>query len=109
MNARVARHDLAIMLPETISHYFRDEDAYISTPEVARPSLFARIASVLRWVAELPKRRAVMDELSMLSDHELADIGLSRAELPHVFDPAFVAEREAQRAGVHGCAGRRVA
>jgi uncharacterized protein YjiS (DUF1127 family) len=28
----------------------------------------------------------------MLTEHELADIGLTRADLPRVFDPAFAAE-----------------
>ena len=41
----------------------------------------------------MPRRRAVLDELSMLSDHELADIGLSRVDLGRVFDPSFAAER----------------
>jgi len=51
----------------------------------------------------------VLDELGMLSDHELADIGLSRVDLPRVFDPAFAADREAQRAGSHFVEGRTAA
>jgi uncharacterized protein YjiS (DUF1127 family) len=34
----------------------------------------------------------VLQEMSMLTDRELADIGLSRADLPRVFDPAFAME-----------------
>lgn len=33
-----------------------------------------------------------MQEMAMLSDRELADIGLSRVDLPRVFDPTFAAE-----------------
>jgi len=35
----------------------------------------------------------VLDELSALSDHELADIGLSRTGISRVFDPAFAYNR----------------
>jgi len=37
----------------------------------------------------------VLDELSGLSDHELADIGLARNDLSRVFDPAFAHARRA--------------
>jgi uncharacterized protein YjiS (DUF1127 family) len=52
-----------------------------------------RVAAALLWLAGMPKRRAVIAELSRLSDHDLADIGLSRGDLPRVFDAAFVASR----------------
>jgi uncharacterized protein YjiS (DUF1127 family) len=94
MNARVAKEEMAILLPDSMSHYVRGD----MTPQVdaGRRGLVARIRAALRWIIEMPKRRSVLDELSMLSDYELADIGLSRSELPRVFDPAFAAEREAQ-------------
>jgi uncharacterized protein YjiS (DUF1127 family) len=111
MNARVAKEELAILLPNTMSHYFHNDHDYAPQPEseIERPGLFARIGAMLSWIAELPKRRAVLDELGMLSDHELADIGLSRVDLPRVFDPAFAADREAQRAGSHFVEGRTAA
>ena len=46
----------------------------------------------MRWLAEMPRRRAVLDELGRLSDHELADIGLTRGDLPRVFDPSFTVQ-----------------
>jgi uncharacterized protein YjiS (DUF1127 family) len=55
------------------------------------------IAQILRHVvaafAEWRRRQAVLQEMSMMSDRELADIGLSRADLPRVFDPTFAAQR----------------
>jgi uncharacterized protein YjiS (DUF1127 family) len=42
--------------------------------------------NAFRAVAEYPRRRRVMDELSMLTDRELADIGLSRGDIGRVFD-----------------------
>jgi uncharacterized protein YjiS (DUF1127 family) len=94
MNARVSKEELALLLPNAMSHYFRDEDDYAYAPPVEGPGLLARIGAAVRWLVEIPKRQAVMDELSMMSDHELADIGLTRAELPRVFDPAFAAARD---------------
>jgi uncharacterized protein YjiS (DUF1127 family) len=93
MNIRVPKEELELLLPTTMSHYFQNEHDY--TPE--RRGLWARVRAVLRWIAEAPKRRAVYEELHMLSDHELADIGLSRCDVPHIFDPAFVAEHAAIR------------
>ena len=59
----------------------------------AARGLFARLRSAVAYLAEMPRRRAVLDELSMLTDRELADIGLSRAELGRVFDPSFGSAR----------------
>ncbi|MDB5369875.1 MAG: hypothetical protein JWP20_1433 [Roseomonas sp.] len=36
-------------------------------------------------IMEYPRRRRVMDELSMLTDRELADIGLNRGDIGRVF------------------------
>ncbi len=55
---------------------------------------FTRLADKIAANAE---RRLVMEELSRLSDRELADIGLTRGELAMVFDPVFAAQREAAR------------
>ncbi|RYY11193.1 MAG: DUF1127 domain-containing protein [Alphaproteobacteria bacterium] len=39
----------------------------------------------MRYLASIPSRQAVKNELSRLSDRELTDIGLSRSEISHVF------------------------
>jgi uncharacterized protein YjiS (DUF1127 family) len=97
MNARLSKEELALLFPNAMSHYFRDDDIFRPAPADEGPSLLARVGAALRWMVAYPKRRAVMEELSSLSDHELADIGLTRAELPLVFDPAFVAGRSGRR------------
>jgi uncharacterized protein YjiS (DUF1127 family) len=51
--------------------------------------LFARLGSALRRLADLRHRRAVLEELGRMTDHELKDIGLTRGELTQVFDPEF--------------------
>ena len=46
-------------------------------------------------------RRPVVEAVGTLSEQELADIGLTRAQMPHSFDPA--SERRQQRAGAPDC------
>jgi len=97
------------MLPNTMSRYYREGNA--GGPQQAsdnseKRGLFARVAAALRWVAETPRRSAVIDELSTLSDHELADIGLNRSDLGRVFDPEFIEARETERRVIHSQFGR---
>lgn len=65
--------------------------------EPASPGLFARMAGAVKWLRELPRRNEIVEELSLLSDRELADIGLDRTELARVFDRQFAAERNCLR------------
>ncbi len=46
-----------------------------------QPGLFAR---VVNWLSEQRRYRRTVDELSQLSDRELADIGLYRDEIEPV-------------------------
>jgi len=56
---------------------------------------FATIGAALRaW----PQRKATYDALRALSDRELRDIGLTRADIGRVFDPDFT-PRPANEAG----------
>ena len=103
MNAHVSKEELAIMLPASLSHYFRDDLAYVPQPE-PQPGLLSRIFGGLRWLATMPAQRSVINELSALSDHELSDIGLTRGELGRVFDPRFGSSRSAERAGASNVA-----
>ena len=43
-------------------------------------------------VADWRRRQAVIREMEMLTDRDLADIGLMRSDLPRVFDPDFAAD-----------------
>ncbi len=73
----------------------RTADSFRGEP-AARP-LGARVKAAARWLLQIPRRAAVINALSGLSDHELADIGLSRNELARVFDGQFNADRACQR------------
>ncbi|MGI4807527.1 MAG: DUF1127 domain-containing protein [Janthinobacterium lividum] len=76
-------NDHIVFLPNTMSY----SSAAVNRPTgTSRPSgLGAAFAKAARYLASIPSRQAVKNELSRLSDRELADIGLSRSEISHVF------------------------
>lgn len=56
----------------------------------------AAVATLVHAVASFPAKRRAYSDLLALSSRELADIGLTRADIPRVFDPDFaVAKRNA--------------
>ena len=67
---------------------FINSSATARAPRATR-SRFTRIgapvARLSRWLRDSGRRSAVLNELDRLSDRELADIGLSRAEIRSVF------------------------
>ena len=81
MNAYTSKEELALLPATRVSYaeHYADDRA-------ARPSLFTRIAAFFA-------RQSTINELNQLTDRELADIGLQRAELHRVFEPAYAAAR----------------
>ncbi len=51
------------------------------------------VGGLVARFAQFMHRRSVIGELNELSDRELADIGLTRAEVRHVFDRGFARGR----------------
>ncbi len=89
MNAPLAKEQIALLMSDSLTYRSPaiegTEGAY-SYLMPAKSGLMARLAHAWAVLKDLPRRRAVIDELSMLSDRELSDIGLSRTDVPHVFD-----------------------
>ncbi len=100
MTTRVAKEEIAILMPSRLTHYFTDD--HETMPENDEPSLFARIGTgIVRlrtWLAARRANEEAVNELSRLSDHELADIGLVRSDLLRVNDAHFAATYNAERA-----------
>ena len=92
MNVRVAKEEMALMMPTTLSRFASAGEH--DGRDARTGTLFARIGAAVQWLVELPRRRAVIDELSTLTDRELADIGLTRDSLAEVFNPEFAVARE---------------
>ncbi len=71
-------------------------------PAVYAPSSEGGVIAMVRQGAERIRRaferRAVMNELSRLTDRELADIGLNRSDIGGVFDAAVITNRITPRA-----------
>lgn len=88
MNAPLAKDQLALLMADSLT--YRD-------PATVQPTLWqslkGRLAAAWASLRDMPRRRAVLGELSTLTDRELADIGLHRSELNRVFDPRFAQAR----------------
>ena len=97
MNAPLAKEQIALLMSDSLTYRTTPLQGTDGTVVEPRPSALSVLAQKCRnaWASliDLPRRRAVLDELSLLSDRELADVGLTRAELSSVFNPAFGVNR----------------
>ncbi len=88
MSALPAKSQFAFELPNLTYVDASLEEANLRIAPVA-PSkphgLRAWIAAINAW----HEKQVAMNELEMMSDRELADIGLNRADVHRVFEPAF--------------------
>ena len=91
MNASVARDQLSFSLGNLsyIGPSYEELTAPVEEPSGGFGAWIARLSATL---AEWRHRRVVMQELAMMSDRDLSDIGLSRSDIVRVFDPAFATE-----------------
>ncbi len=97
MNAPLAKEQIALLMSDSLTYrstVVEGTDGTIADTNPAPRGLFQRLGGLVSAMLAMPRRRAVLDELSSLSDRELADIGLNRAELSRVFDPRFAETRK---------------
>ena len=93
MNAPIANDQFGFSLGNlTYIGPAYDSEAIGSTVAMHKHAVRAWLYRLLIKAAEWQRRRAVMQEMAMMTDHELSDIGLSRADVVRVFDPTFVAD-----------------
>ncbi|MFQ3622212.1 MAG: DUF1127 domain-containing protein [Acetobacteraceae bacterium] len=101
MDARITKEETALLLNLTPSRRAMEieeirlaairarDEAIGRAIRAAIVGLWRIVRDVARFVATYPRRRALFDQLNAMSDRELADIGLTRADLARVFDEDF--------------------
>jgi uncharacterized protein YjiS (DUF1127 family) len=85
MNAPITRDQVTFSLGN-LSYIDSSYDEQL--PEPAAPSKRSIFARLREW----RQRRRLAGELALMTDRELADIGLSRVDLSRVLDPAFATD-----------------
>jgi uncharacterized protein YjiS (DUF1127 family) len=85
MNAYVSKEELTLLPTSRISH-----PEHYAEASHQRAGFFG---GLVNRVANYLSRQATLAELNNLSDRELADIGLNRADMAHVFKPSFARQR----------------
>jgi len=96
MNAPLAKEQIALLMSDSLTYrtpVVEGTDGTVAEPRPAARSIAQRLGAMVSALLAMPRRRAVLDELSSLSDRELADIGLNRGELSRVFDQRFATAR----------------
>lgn len=90
----INKNEFSFKLPEMLSYHSTWDDADYEPMVPRRPAswLSQVMAAPMRLVTKLTERHRVMNELAHLSDRDLADLGITRYDIPRVFDPAFAAE-----------------
>lgn len=107
MDARITKEETALLLNLNLSRHAQQveeirlaairarDEAVGRAIRDAVVGFFRALRSAAIFIVTFPQRRAVFEQLNALSDRELADIGLTRGDLVHVFDEDFVRAREA--------------
>jgi uncharacterized protein YjiS (DUF1127 family) len=100
MSAPIAKDRLAFQLPNLTYVDARYEEPNLRASFVEQPRGFgvwlaARMTAFRAW----REKNAALAELEGMSEHELADIGLSRADLHRLFDPAHNQDLVARSGG----------
>ncbi len=103
MNFRLVKDDFAFNAPGSVNYSPVPTDG-AEIAERARARTAARNTGVVgrarTWFAQMRRRRRAMNELYMLTDHELDDIGITRSEIPTIFEPGFAEQYASRRSHV---------
>jgi uncharacterized protein YjiS (DUF1127 family) len=103
MSAPLAKSDFVFKLATSRSYIDADYDPRPAVYTQPAPrGLFRQLGSGLAFVVQGVRtwaaRQATLAEMHTMSDRELSDIGLSRSDLPRVFDAEFAVDHTRGRA-----------
>lgn len=99
MSAPIAKDRLAFQLPNLTYVDARYEEPNLRVTSEPRKGFAAWLAGRVAALRFWHERQAALSELEVMTDRELADIGLSRCDLSRVFDPAHNGDLVARRGG----------
>ena len=94
MNAPLTKEQTALLMSDSLTYRSSAVEGAGARPSIWQ-TLRQAVSGFAATLRAIPQRRAVLNELSTLTDRELADIGLHRSELGRVFDPRFAQARNA--------------
>ena len=77
-------HDPRVYLTHTARARQLQSEAFARAFGTTGRFLARNGSSALRWIAGAIRRRRTIGELSRLDDHQLADIGIDRAQIPMI-------------------------
>ena len=98
MNASIANDHFAFSLGDlTYIDLTYDSEPTASIVRAEKHGAARWFGRLLDLAAEWQRRRATMQEMAMMTDRDLSDIGLSRADLARIFDPTFATDRACGR------------
>jgi uncharacterized protein YjiS (DUF1127 family) len=92
MSAPIGKNQLAFQLPNLsyIDVSLEEPSLRVAPPaprsRARRQNLFVRLS---RGIKAWRTRHEAVAEMETMSDRELLDIGLTRADIPRVFDPRY--------------------
>jgi len=97
MSAPLAKTDFVFKLATSQSYI---DHTYDPTPGItAQPAprgllrqVADGLASLTQGIRNWADQQRTLSEMGLMSDRELSDIGLSRSDVPRVFDPSFVSD-----------------
>jgi uncharacterized protein YjiS (DUF1127 family) len=91
MSARTANQTFNFQLPSLsyIDAKWEEPSLRVPAQSTAAPAKTGLVSRLMAGYRVWQRTRQARDEFSLMSDYELADIGLSRADVHRVFDPAL--------------------
>ena len=103
MSAYSRKEEFRFRLPEMLSYHSTWDDAdYEPVLPARRENWFVRAGMAVKdRVTRMMERQWVIRELEAMSDRDLADLGLSRYDIPRVFDAEFAREHGLRDGGLN--------
>jgi uncharacterized protein YjiS (DUF1127 family) len=92
MNAPITKDQFTFSLGYASYIDYSYDEAPATVVKLPKRGIGQWLNRAVATLAERRRRRVELQEMAMMTDRELFDIGLSRSDVSRVFDPAFAAD-----------------